>query len=109
MGTFNVGGELVGTISITIGADVKGIGLGDYYPPEEYQRSLRKPPLTPAILLHSNVLKLQQRADLQGAPVDGFANYLFLLELSHRFGPPSACPRRARRPSSASISTGPSG
>ncbi|APR83282.1 Putative hemagglutinin/hemolysin-related protein [Minicystis rosea] len=83
--TFDIGGSPYGTIYDPIGADVKGIGLEDAYPPEGIKKS-SKPPLA-AMLLHNNVLELKQRANLQGAPLEGFAEYLFLLELSHRFGP----------------------
>jgi uncharacterized protein (TIGR03382 family) len=40
-----------------------------------------------AILLHNDVTMLAERATYQGAPVDGFGRYLFLLELSHLWGP----------------------
>lgn len=40
-----------------------------------------------AVLLHNNVHALKKRAELTHAPVEGFADYLFLLELSHVWGP----------------------
>ena len=83
--TFDLGGNPVSTIFDPLGAGVKGIGLDDAYPPDGILTS-PKPPLQ-AVLLHNNVLELPARAKLQHVPESGFARYLFLLELSHLFGP----------------------
>src|SRR6185369_11029244 len=56
-----------------------------YFPPAGMLTS-KTPPLD-AILVHNDVTVLPARAAKMSAPVEGFANYLFLLELSHRFGP----------------------
>ncbi len=71
-------------------ADVMGIGLEQFFPPDGIQEST-KPPLR-ALLWHNNVLAMQARADLHDAPVAGYARYLFLLELSHLWGPALRAP-----------------
>jgi MYXO-CTERM domain-containing protein len=83
--TFPFSGSTISTIFLPIGLDVKGIGIEAFYPPNGTFKST-KPPLR-SILLHNDVLKLPERAAKQSAPVAGFANYLFLLELSHNWGP----------------------
>ncbi len=65
--------------------DVTGIGLDSFYPPDGLFASTT-PPLR-AVLWHNNVHALPDRADLHRAPLDGYAGYLFLLELSHLWGP----------------------
>jgi hypothetical protein len=72
------------------GNDVKGIGLEDQYPgdgtfPSDY------PPLR-AMLLHNDVTQMVKRAAKQDAPVDGYGEYLFLLELTHCWGPAARVP-----------------
>jgi MYXO-CTERM domain-containing protein len=79
------GGDAISTIFDPQGLDVKGIGIEAFYPPNGTQTS-PKPPLR-SILFHNTILKLKQRAAKQSAPEAGFANYLFLLELSHNWGP----------------------
>ena len=83
--TFSLGGTDVSTIFDPFSNDVTGIGLQTAYPPQGVFKS-STPPLH-SILFHNNVLALASRASLQNAPLDGFANYLFLLELSHNWGP----------------------
>jgi MYXO-CTERM domain-containing protein len=85
--TFNFAGGSVGTIFDPLALPTAGIGLEQY----GYPKKTPMPPLD-TVLYHNNVLKLDARAKLQNAPVDGFARYLFLLELSHRFGPALAVP-----------------
>jgi hypothetical protein len=70
--------------------DVTGIGLENRYANDGTFAS-SWPPLR-AALLHNNVLALQKRADLQNTPIAGFAEYLFLLELSHMWGPAARIP-----------------
>ena len=83
--TFSFGQNDVGTIFDPFGNDVTGIGLETAYPPTGLKKS-NTPPLK-SILFHNNVLALADRATYQNAPVDGYALYLFLLELSHNWGP----------------------
>jgi MYXO-CTERM domain-containing protein len=76
---FPMNGGAVSTIFVPYANDVAGIGLDPAGSP--------KPPLR-AALLHNDVTQLAKRAATAGAPsVDGFARYLFLLELSHLWGP----------------------
>jgi hypothetical protein len=83
--TFSLGSSAVGTIFDPVSNDVKGIGLGQFYGGDGTFPS-DVPPLR-SILLHNDVTKLKQRAAVQKAPEEGFAQYLFLLELSHNWGP----------------------
>ena len=73
------------TLFDLVGNDVKGIGLQQAYGGDGTKKS-PYPPLK-SILLHNNVTALETRASVQNATVDGFAQYLFLLELSHNWGP----------------------
>jgi hypothetical protein len=77
----------VETLFDPAGNDVTGIGLDDAYGGDGTFASAY-PPLR-AMLLHNDVLALDQRAKLQGATgtPEEFAEYLFLLELSHVWGP----------------------
>jgi hypothetical protein len=83
--TFSFGQNDVGTIFDTFANDVTGIGLETAYPPTGLKKS-STPPLR-SILFHNNVLSLADRTTYQNAPVEGYARYLFLLELSHNWGP----------------------
>jgi hypothetical protein len=83
--TFPFDGNTVGTYFDPFGADVKGIGLEAFFRPDGILRS-PKPPLR-CILFHNTVLKLRERAASAKAPEEGYANYLFLLEASHNWGP----------------------
>jgi hypothetical protein len=83
--TFPMNGNIIETRFGPFANDVKGIGLETVYGGDgTFASSL--PPLR-AMLLHNNVLKLPERAAFQNAPVEGYAAYLFLLELSHLWGP----------------------
>jgi uncharacterized protein (TIGR03382 family) len=76
---FPMNGGAISTIFVPYANDVAGIGLDPAGSP--------KPPLR-AALLHNDVTQLARRATTAGAAsVDGFARYLFLLELSHLWGP----------------------
>lgn len=81
----------VETLYLPCGNDVTGIGLeneygkgGDVFASDHGE--LR------SILLHNNVLALAKRAQVQATPIEGFAEYLFLLELSHNWGPSARVP-----------------
>jgi MYXO-CTERM domain-containing protein len=66
--------------------DVTGIGLENEYGGDgTFDRGSYAP--LKAVLLHNNIFAMQKRAELTHAPVEGFAEYLFLLELSHVWGP----------------------
>jgi hypothetical protein len=76
---FPMNGGAISTIFVPYANDAAGIGLDPAGSP--------KPPLR-AALLHNDVTQLARRAATAGAPsADGFARYLFLLELSHLWGP----------------------
>ena len=66
--------------------DVKGIGLDNEYGGDGTFDDEGYAPLK-AVLLHNNIFAMKKRAELTHAPVEGFADYLFLLELSHVWGP----------------------
>jgi MYXO-CTERM domain-containing protein len=88
--SFSMDKNDVETLFAAAANDVKGIGLENEYGkdgtfPSDF------PPLR-AMLLHNNVLALDKRAKLEGAPVEGFGEYLFLLELSHLWGPAARVP-----------------
>lgn len=76
----------LGTFFLPCGNDTTGIGLETVYGKgnEVFASKFGK---LRSILLHNNVLALKERAKFQGAPIDGFAEYLFLLEISHNWGP----------------------
>lgn len=83
----------VGTLFVPARNDVSGIGLEKEYGGagvfDGKYGSLR------CVLLHNDVTRLEQRATLQSAPVGGFGEYLFLLELSHIWGPALRVPGEA--------------
>jgi uncharacterized protein (TIGR03382 family) len=86
--TFTMDGSPIETLFDPLSNDVKGIGLETAYKtddgtgvfPSDYAP-------TRSILLHNDVTAIEARAKAQNAPVDGLARYLFLLELSHNWGP----------------------
>jgi hypothetical protein len=80
---FPIGGSVVSTTFDPIANDAQGIGL-------DVARSTA-PPLR-AMMLHNDVTRLDARAKVQNAPSEGFARYLFLLELSHVWGPAISLP-----------------
>lgn len=88
--SFAMDKSVVETLFDPAGNDVTGIGLEDDYGGDGTLKS-DFPPLR-AALLHNSILAIDKRASLQGAPVDGFAEYLFLLELSHVWGPAARVP-----------------
>jgi len=72
------------------GNDVKGVGMQKVFLPDGL-KAYPHPP-TRALLWHNDVLAMDKRAALHGAAIEGYARYLFLLELSHLFGPQIAAP-----------------
>lgn len=75
---FSMNGNDVNTFFLPGGIDIKGINV---------KKSVTKFPPVKAVLLHNNVLSVKAGAELVGAPEAGYAEYLFLLELSHVWGP----------------------
>jgi hypothetical protein len=88
--TFPMNGSDFGTYIDPRANDVTGIGLEETFPPDGTKES-QTPPLR-AILWHNNVRALPERASLHRASEDGYGRYLFLLELSHLWGPDIAVP-----------------
>jgi hypothetical protein len=83
---FDMDQNYVETLFDPAANDVKGIGLEEAYGGADGTFPSDYPPLR-AMLLHNNVLKLDTRAQVQSAAPDAFAEYLFLLELTHVWGP----------------------
>jgi len=75
----------IGTRFLPVGNDVAGIGLESVYGGKGTFTS-DYPPVR-AILLHNDFTKLASRAKFGRGPEEGYARYLFLLELSHVWGP----------------------
>ena len=75
---FSLGSGYVSTVFDKTGSSVEGIGIS--------KKTSPVPPLD-AVLWHNDVTRLPQRAAVQHAPVEAFGTYLFLLELSHLWGP----------------------
>jgi hypothetical protein len=88
--TFPMDKNTTETLFVPESNDVKGIGLDKEYPGDGTFAS-DHPPIR-SLLLHNDVLALADRATKQSAPVDGFAQYLFLLELMHNWGPAARVP-----------------
>jgi MYXO-CTERM domain-containing protein len=81
---FPTDGNSIETIFEPFANDATGLGLNAFYKPEVFASST--PPLR-SMLLHNDVTQMAARAKYQNAPVEGYARYLFLLELSHNWGP----------------------
>lgn len=87
---FALGGQSLFTLFLPLGSDIRGVGLdGPYGGDGTFPSPV--PPLH-AILLHNDVTDLPARAARHEAPVAGYARYLFLLELSHTWGPAAQVP-----------------
>lgn len=86
--TFTTNGSPIETLFDPLSNDVKGIGLESSYKTSD-GTGIFTSDYAPvrAILLHNDVTALEARAKAQNAPIDGLARYLFLLELSHVWGP----------------------
>jgi MYXO-CTERM domain-containing protein len=87
---FSMDGNNIETLFDPLGNDVTGIGLDNEYGGDGTFTTDAAP--VRAILLHNDFTQLAARAQKQGAPLDGFARYLFLLELSHLWGPAARLP-----------------
>ncbi len=90
--TFPMNGNNFGTYIDPRANDVSGIGFEDVFPPTGIKEAAQ-PPLR-AILWHNNVFAMDQRAALHrsDASAGDYARYLFLLELSHLWGPDISLP-----------------
>jgi hypothetical protein len=98
--SFKMGSSDVPTYVLPLKNDVTGIGFEKEHPGDgTFDEKLG----TRAVLLHNNVLALDKRAKLAGSPLAGFAEYLFLLELSHLWGPAARLPTELGVPSDALI------
>ncbi len=83
--TFPFGGNNGGTYFDPLYLDVTGIGLEEFFGGDgTYDAGI---PTIRSILFHNNVLKLDAAASRHHAPLEGYGEYLFLLELSHNWGP----------------------
>jgi large repetitive protein len=82
---FPFNGNTVETRFVPVKNDVSGIGFEHTFGAggELFDQL---PPLR-AMLIHNDVTALAERAAVQRTPLDGFGEYLFLLELSHLWGP----------------------
>jgi MYXO-CTERM domain-containing protein len=94
-----LGLELPEVFSIWTAFPMAGNNYGTFIDPRENSVSGIGLPLkestTPpvkALLWHNNILAMPQRAALHDAPEEGYARYLFLLELSHLWGPQAEVP-----------------
>src|SRR5262245_18577629 len=81
--TFPLGGEIYGTFFDPIGNAVDNIGVP--------LQTSKHPPLL-SVLFHNDVTQMAKRAAIVDAPEDGYAQYLFMLELSHNWGPALSLP-----------------
>jgi hypothetical protein len=85
--TFPMDKNIIETRFDPISNDVKGIGLESSYGGNgTFSFGTGLAPLR-SILLHNDFTQLDKRATSQNAPTEAFARYLFLLELSHNWGP----------------------
>jgi len=93
--TFPMNGNNFATYIDPRANDVTGIGFEDVFPPTGLKTS-SDPPLR-AILWHNNVLAMADRASLHrsDANAEAYGRYLFLLELSHLWGPDIDVPEPA--------------
>ncbi|NUO52747.1 MAG: hypothetical protein HOV80_28210 [Polyangiaceae bacterium] len=80
---FPMAGNNYGTYIDPRENDVSGIGISP--------KTSSTPPVK-AFLWHNNILAMPQRSALHDAPEEGYARYLFLLELSHLWGPAAQVP-----------------
>lgn len=88
---FPLSGQSLFTLFLPLGNDVAGIGLDEIYGGRDGTFPSSVPPLH-SILLHNDVTDLPARAARHEAPVDGYGRYLFLLELTHTWGPAARIP-----------------
>lgn len=78
--------NIIETRFIPLANDVTGIGLETAFGEGQEVFASSAPPLR-AMLIHNDATALADRAEFQRLPQQGFAEYLFLLELSHLWGP----------------------
>jgi hypothetical protein len=92
---FPMAGNELGTYFLPLSNDVRGIGLdGAYSGDGTFSRKGMEP--TRAVLLHNDIRALDARARFSGSTnADEMVEYLFLLELSHLWGPAMRVPARA--------------
>lgn len=90
---FSMDGNDVETLFDPVSNDVTGIGLESQYGGDGTIQSSFAP--LRSILLHNNVMALSTRAADQGAPIQNFAQYIYLLEFSHNWGPAIQLPAEA--------------
>jgi hypothetical protein len=83
--SFPMGGDIIPTLFDPLGNETTGIGLEHEYLGGGVFDS-DYPPVR-SILLHNDFTKLDERAKYQNADPQNFGRYLFLLELSHNWGP----------------------
>lgn len=94
--TFPLRKDNVGTYVLPLKNDVKGIGMEKEHGGDGlFDEGLG----CRAVLIHNNVRFLGTRATLAGTNKTSFAEYLFLLELSHLWGPAARLPASASVPS----------
>ena len=82
---FPMFGSSLGTLYIPLGNATTGIGLETRYDSPDGTLVSNVPPLD-AILLHNNI-DTRAGAERHGTSNEGYGRYLFLLELSHLWGP----------------------
>ncbi|MGE0786625.1 MAG: hypothetical protein AB7S26_13220 [Sandaracinaceae bacterium] len=95
--TFPMSGSSIPTFFYPIANDITGTGLDSLYDRSGVPGGVfgsSDPPLR-AILLHNDITTMDARAAQHEAPTMGYARYLFLLELSHVWGPQIAIPGAA--------------
>ncbi len=88
--SFGLGGSRGGTYFIALENDVTNIGLGALHGGDGTLVSPHPPLKT--ILLHNSFRLIESGAQRHRAPVEGYGEYLFLLELSHLWGPALLAP-----------------
>lgn len=88
--TFPVKGSAIETVYDGFANDVTNIGLASVYTPETFSEAASSP--VRAALWHNDVTQLARRAAFGGSKPEGYASYLFLLELSHLWGPELRAP-----------------
>lgn len=102
--TFPTNGTVIATLFDPLANDVRGIGLEAAYKTSDRSGTFASDYApTRAILLHNDVTAIAARARAQNAPADGLARYLFLLELSHVWGPALRLPASDAGPSSDAL------
>lgn len=89
--TFPMTGNDLATYYLPLNGDVRGIGFDGLFHGDGTYFDLDASPVR-AVLLHNNVRALAERAAKNGSGEEGLAEYLFLLEISHLWGPAARVP-----------------